>query len=46
VVVDGFRISVVRADSRKVRLLDVERIEGGEAVPAPAAKAPPDTPGS
>jgi magnesium and cobalt transporter len=47
VVVDGFRISVVREDSRKVRLLDVERIEGGEAVPAPAAKAPPpDTPGS
>jgi len=40
-VVDGFRFTVVRADSRRVRLLNVERIEthgvGTAATPEPPA---------
>ncbi|MCP5307020.1 MAG: CBS domain-containing protein [Chromatiaceae bacterium] len=41
VTVDGFRFTVVRADSRKVRLLSVERIEGGGDAPSSASQAAP-----
>ncbi|MGB5201871.1 MAG: transporter associated domain-containing protein [Sedimenticolaceae bacterium] len=33
VIAEGFRFTVVRADSRKVRLLDVERIPGDDLAP-------------
>jgi magnesium and cobalt transporter len=33
VIAEGFRFTVVRADSRKIRLLDVERIPGDDLAP-------------
>ena len=43
VVVDGFRFTVVRADSRKVRLLQVEQVADPAASPTEPA-APPSPP--
>ena len=43
VVFDGFRFTVVRADSRKVRLLHVERV--GEQAEAPPPSGDGQTPG-
>lgn len=40
VVVDGFRFTVLRADSRKVRLLDVERLGKGDAPSTGSAENP------
>ena len=43
VVVDGFRFTVVRADSRKVRLLQVEQVADPASSPTEQA-VPPSTP--